>query len=325
MCKKETPEIEERINFLVVAGSLSDLSKFDFSCYNIQCLNIESKELKQIIKEKSYCKSIDKDQNLLNKISKDYDDNEKPFILLPLDFGKKLEENILHECFRLILILYPCDLKIIGNIEYEVIQNNHLNWILYSKYESHLNIDDKYLYYNEEQLEEINEFILLYHQRKKEIKFIQTTINAYISSFYERKIDMSFLSLCIALESIVDGNTELSYRIRRNVSILCGKNKIFAETIFKNLNLIYSLRSKIVHAGDYNPEKINQYLPYLQLLISRLIIELILQNITDIKELNYLLTISGFGERDKLTKNSQYKSMNINIVSEVSILNTLTK
>lgn len=122
---------------------------------------------------------------------------------------------------------------------------------------------------------------------------------------------MEYLNLCISLESIIDGKTELVYRIKRNVAIICGIDELHCQTIFKNITKIYDLRSTIVHGEEYEYKKIFEYSPYLRCLISQLIIELISLNINVNKgELGNRLTRIGFGDKDKLSNN--YKLFHFN-------------
>ncbi len=310
---------ESLTKFYIIAGSLTDLSKFDFNCYNIQCLRIDSDKLKDICNDMTDDESYNNAQEIFEEISGKFRNEEKPFVLLPIDFSKPFYEKSLIECYKIILIIYPSDLTIYGEISFQLFDNKFLHFNIYSEYGFYStgreNYYDNFVHYDVDALEEINHFIKLYHERKDGLAYLETTTNSYISSFRERRPDMAFLNLCISLESIIEGKEELSYRIKRNVSILCAKNKSQAESIFNNLNLIYSLRSKIIHASKYKYDKTDEYLPYIQSLISRLIIELILQNIKDLTDLNKKLTFAGFGDRANLNDEGDYTSMSLNISS----------
>jgi len=61
------------------------------------------------------------------------------------------------------------------------------------------------------------------------------------------------------------------------------------------LTLVYSLRSKIVHGVKYKKNKLEEFSPFLQNLVSRMNIELILQNIGSLKKLNRKLNFAGYG------------------------------
>lgn len=305
--------------FYIIAGSLADLSKFNFSCFNTQCLKINSEEIIEICLTMTDARFGNSVGELLEEISDKFGENEQLFVLLPVDFSKEFVENNIVACYELMLILFPGDIAIGGIINFQLFDNKVLHWVGYSEYDFYStgreNYFENYAYYNEVSLDEINYFIKLYSERKDGIEYIDTTINSYIGSFREERPDMAFLNLCISLESIVEGERELSYRIKRNVAILCAEQKKYAEKIFDNLNLIYTLRSKIVHAGKFKYDKVDEYLPYLQSLVSRLIIELVLQNIQSLSELNKSLTFAGFGNRKELKDVSEYKPMTLNISS----------
>ena len=76
---------------------------------------------------------------------------------------------------------------------------------------------------------------------------------------------------------------------------------------------MYDLRSKIVHGSEYDFEKVIEYLPYMQSIVSRMIIEIVLLNIMSIDELNRKLTFAGFGDKNSFSHD--YKKMTLNITS----------
>ena len=319
--RKPKYKTETETKFYIIAGSLADLSKFDFSSFNTQCIKVNSDMLDSICDGMTDDEFSNRTKELLKEISVKFRKSEQPFVLLPIDFTKEFIEKNLISCYELILLLFPGDLAIYGLINFQLFDYKyiHLNsYLEYGFYSSgRENYYDNFVYYQEDSLGEINRFIKLYNERKNGIEYLETTVNGYISSFRELRPDMAFLNLCISLESIVEGNTELSYRIKRNVAILCAENKHYAEKIFDNLNLIYGLRSRIVHAGKFKYEKVDEYLPYLQSLVSRLIIELILQNIQSLSVLNRSLIFAGFGDRKELITDSDYEPMTLNISSYV--------
>ncbi|RZK25268.1 MAG: hypothetical protein EOO43_05965 [Flavobacterium sp.] len=73
------------------------------------------------------------------------------------------------------------------------------------------------------------------------------------------------------------------------------------------------MRSKIVHGGGYDLKKVVDYLPFLQAIVSRTIIELLLHGIETPVELDSKITKLGFGDRSKLSEN--WKEYSINIVA----------
>lgn len=300
---------QKHIQFYILYGSDSDISKIDFSPYNIKCLKFNLNEFHEIYKDTAGFEDSEYLKKNLKKIQDRFNRGEELFVLLPLNFLNYFDEKYLILCFDLLLILFPCRIQIVNILAFQLYDDNLLQLNSNSSFDLESKDYYDYLYFDENSLEEINNFIVLFKERKNSIAYIRTTINAYVNSFQERRIEMEFLNLCISLESVVDGQQELSYRIKRNVSVLCGNNKQHAEKVFYNLTLIYNLRSNIVHAGTFKQQKLLDYLPYLRNLVSRLIIELILQNIHKLDELNRRLTSAGFGDKHALNEGSDYGNM----------------
>jgi Apea-like HEPN len=305
--------------FFVLIGSLSDLSKIDFSLLNIQCLDITSEKIKQFCKDATHPDWTNRTEDILEEINKEVLDRERLYVLLPIDLSKEYKEDDFFLCLNVLLLLFPSDLAIKNIIDFQVFDDKFLNWTSCESYNFYpTGYDDhfeNYLFYHEDNLEEINSFVSLFVERINSIKYLKTVLNAYISSFHERNPIMGYLSLCISTESINNAPTELNYRIGRNISILIGDSKSRAETIFDNLKLIYDMRSRIVHGGKYDIEKVIEYLPYLRSVVSRMIIEIVLLNIQDIDELNRKLTFAGFGDKNSFS--TEYRKMTLNITSYV--------
>jgi hypothetical protein len=117
----------------------------------------------------------------------------------------------------------------------------------------------------------------------------------------------------MSLENLIYGPQELSYRLKRTTAILCGNTESDSSTIFKNLTKVYNLRSKIVHGENYTPQDIYSKIEYLQNLVSRTLIELLIHNITKNTDLDNLITSLGFGQRNKLS--STWKLFKINTMT----------
>ena len=72
---------------------------------------------------------------------------------------------------------------------------------------------------------------------------------------------------------------------------------------FFNIKKIYNLRSKIVHGSDFDWEKLDNYLVYLECLVSKIIVELLIHKIDNSKTINTMLTELGFGQKYQLSDN----------------------
>jgi hypothetical protein len=162
-----------------------------------------------------------------------------------------------------------------------------------------------------EDVKEINEFAKLYFDRLNLENYIGIAIENYLTSFNSSHLHYQYLTLCIALESIIHGDNEVTYRLRRTIAVLCGKDVFNCNIIFENLNKLYKLRSKIIHGEEYNIEKVQEYMQPLKAIVSRAIIELLIHNIPTNKELNENVTRLAFGDRYKIT--DSWKSYKLNI------------
>lgn len=311
------------IQFFILSGTLSDLSKIDFSHLNIRCLDIKSSSFAAVLDKMKIDEDDTKTTELISEISTNIiNDQLSFFVLLPLDFKKTFNSDEMYSCYEIMSVIFPSDISIFGVIDFQLLDNKSLNWINYkefgTKYSKGYRNLTNHLFFADIGLTSTNNFIKLYHNRVKSIPYIRTTIDSYVSSFSELNPTMSFLSLCICLESIIDGSHELIYRIKRNVSMLCSKKKDQAQKIYNNVNLIYKLRSKIVHGENYSLEKVQEYLPYLRNLVSRMIIRLILLNIQSKKQLDKVLTFLGFGNAD--TVNDDYQEIEPNFSTMAKIV-----
>ena len=112
----------------------------------------------------------------------------------------------------------------------------------------------------------------------------------------------------MALENIIPGAQELSYRLKRSVAIICGNDKNVCRRIYKNIDTIYKVRSKIVHGDKFDLKAIEPSLIYLNAIVSLLIIELLVHNVDTNIILGERITEIGFGDRILLSENwKEYK------------------
>ncbi len=146
--------------------------------------------------------------------------------------------------------------------------------------------------------------------------------DAYLASFGPIPIHMSYISLCMAMETIVDGTSELLYRMRRSMALLCAENDFHGKRIYDNVKLIYDLRSNIVHGGNINYKLVYEYLPYLRSLISRMLIKIADLELKSATELQELLVFMGFNDRND---NLKLEKPLLNILTHSDTLRTLNK
>ncbi|MDY6966726.1 MAG: HEPN domain-containing protein [Halobacteriota archaeon] len=126
--------------------------------------------------------------------------------------------------------------------------------------------------------------------------FLQLAFENFELSYQTRIIGLSFLSLMISLETLLNpGDHELRYRISRNTAVLLGEDKGDSESIFSELKDLYDKRSNLVHSGKTDIVK-NEDLLKLRHYVRESIKEIskIGENKNDLID---TLNSCGFGER----------------------------
>ncbi|MBY8963861.1 hypothetical protein KJK34_13960 [Flavobacterium sp. D11R37] len=298
-------EQNERIytNIAIFTGSFVDLNVLDLSMLNLRFMKFKSAEFNKLVKQTEYHKG--QIARVIKGISEEHLDNDRLQVLLPINFSKPVKKEDLWLVRDILLVIFPSDIAIARIIDFQLLGNKiGLSGIL--SYEFRTTGEDtfaNYLFLYEHEIQCINQFIPIYIERYNKIPYLTKTIHAYLSSFFQSFSDMEYLSLCIALESIINGKTELTYRIRRNIAIILASDVELGKIVFKNIGDVYDLRSAIAHSTGEKYDRIRIYLPYLRKVISRLIVELISLNIHDIDKLNSELSYIGFGDRGKLSEN----------------------
>ncbi len=319
---EEAPRFKEEELFTACTfvGSLSDLSPIDFSFLNLKFIDIQDeKSLKEYFDDASVDDWSERNIELLRKLRSEFAPGNQMYLLTPIKL-ECIEEEVFFECRNVLRIIFPSDIQIRNVIHFQFFDKKYLSYTSYSEYPFHYsgfdyNVD-YFLLFLEETVPDINNFIKLYFDRKDSISYLNMIVFNYLASI-KASPHLEFISLCICLESLVVGANDISYRIRRNLAVLCGDKPYRSELIFKNVKNVYDLRSRIVHGSKYEYEQLKDYLIYLRALISRMIIEIILHNITDLVDLDKKLTSTGFGENSKLSENYTNLKLNINTYVEI--------
>lgn len=305
------------ITIPILSGSYFDLSKFDFSFKNIRIMNISSKEFEDYIESQQpdfKASNMIFFEEIKEIINLEYD---QKYAIVYNDPKKEFNYQDLLNVWKFLLIIFPSDLQIEHEVHFDFednfFQRSHMtSW--------NKQITGEYpgepLFAMEEDVMEINNYAKIVFNRLNLSNYIGIAIENYITSYSASHMHYQYLTLCIALESIIFGNQELTYRLRRTVAILCGKDEWNCKNIFDNLNKLYSLRSKIIHGEDYRLDKVLEYMTPLRAIVSRTIIELLLHNITKNEQLNQRITEIGFGDRQKISENWQHFQLNISTMVE---------
>lgn len=295
----------------VLKNSAYDLSKFDFSSASIRILNIQSDEFKD------YIRALNPGFEggnfaFFNSIIKEiHYPIDSRYVVVKSNYKEFSKEEI-YNVHLLLLILFPSGLQV-ESIVHFIDEENFVQRSYISSLETSYCAEENYLNFDDDFLDEANEFINLSFSRINFKNYVGLSIENYINSFNVSHLHFSYIALCMSLENLINGSQELSYRLKRTTAILCGKTSEHSNIIFKNLGKIYNLRSKIVHGENYTPQEIGTKIEYLQYLVSRVLIELLIHNITTNKELDNLTTSLGFGDRQKLS--AEWKLFKINVVT----------
>lgn len=288
-----------------------DLSKLDFKPIGVEVVEINSMEfVRFFIKHSKKNKKHDffdyNTRSFRSILDKSYDGI--PYVCIP-DDKLEIQDNYddlnyqLQLPYQILQILSPSRLFIKARVDFELIERN----ILHDQGSTTVYSDRSYAKYPVEKikirsLKQSNKLIASF-QNRKEDPLLKNCLDHFMSNFDISHYTMQFLSLITSLESLVEGGTELSYRLKRLIAIISGDTPKTAQNIFKNLSSCYSLRSKFTHGEKYDISKFHKYLPYLIFLTSRTIIELLSHDTISRKDLNKKATQLGFGNQNELTKN----------------------
>lgn len=305
------------ITIPILSGSYFDLSKFDFSFKNICIMNISSKEFEDYIESQQPDFKVGNlmfFEGIKETIHSKYD---QKYAIVNYNPKKEFNYQDLLNVWKFLLIIFPSDLQIEHEVHFDFednfFQRSHMtswNKQVTGEYPG------KPLFALDEAVPEVNNYARIVFDRLNLSNYIGITIENYLTSYSASHYHYQYLTLSMALESIIFGNQELTYRLRRTVAILCGKDEFNCKIIFDNLNKLYSLRSKIIHGEDYSQDKVLEYMTPLRAIVSRTIIELLLHNIPKNEQLNQRITEIGFGDRQQISENWQYFQLNISTMVE---------
>lgn len=108
---------------------------------------------------------------------------------------------------------------------------------------------------NSKEISNINDFIqktdLKFSDSQFESKLLTSACFLYDQSYYAPVETLRFMVCIIGLESLlVDGNTELSYRLSRNCAMLLSNKLTEYTEIYDKVHKLYNIRSDVVHKGS---------------------------------------------------------------------------
>jgi hypothetical protein len=298
------------IDIPIFYGTYADLTKLDLSFINARIVLHKGKYFRESLKkilhpdifQYSYSSVIDdfKDHYVFEG------EGIRRYAIVPLDHNKPFLEGHWIHFHQMMLSLYPSDFVLLEIIHLESYNGMYQSSgkTTYPFHSSGEKTFDNFMFIDSREYKFVRAYLKNYFFISMNLKYIKYMLGVYSNSFRENNSIYQYLSLIICLEVTVDGNEQLTYKLRRNTALLCGEKVKTCKRIFENVNQLYKLRSAIVH-GNINPSYKNfkEYHDYLKSLVGRLIRELIVHNIPTVSELNEKITELGFGQNKLLSIN----------------------
>ncbi len=303
----------QRIEIPVFYGSYSDLTKLDISFINARIVVYKGTHFRTAFKDFIAPIAFNRSYRFATKRTDEtnliVDKNVKLYAIIPIDIAKPFTDDNIFHFYELLLAIFPSDLSIVKTISLIPLDNKfQCGSVSQNPFKSTGDsYFDNFLYIYKTEYKYIKNFIKTHFENSKKLSYVKYIMSVYTNSFIENNPIYQFISLMICLEVIVEGKEQLTYKIKRNVAILCGKNVDSCRIIYKNIDQLYKLRSAIVH-GEIKPSYKNfkEYHQYLKKLVARLIRELVVHNISTIKELNEKLTEIGYSQNNLLSNGYVY-------------------
>jgi len=322
---------ESWINFATVGGTYIDFAHLDLTPWGIKGGLVESKNTEEFIRTNSMPEEADGNWKHVKDVSQSSDgmggagihgDWEYMNLLWPLDFSNPPSEEDYFEAIGAIKVIHPSELYIQNILGAQYFEGKGIyfsGWSTYNHWHKYKEPENHYFLYPEGHIQETNHFLAFYKENSRKRGYIQNAIRYYLDSFSVNSVEMSFICLCICLETIVPGTEQLSYRFRRNLAVLCAETYERGRKIYKNANLLYNYRSKLVHSGMNSKDfdKFELFFEYAQILASRMIIEMLLHDIPRIEDLDKKLTEFGFGQGNGISEG--YKKFQGNITTWLKV------
>lgn len=323
---------ESYIHFATVGGTYVDFDNIDLSPWGIKGGLVENSSTESFIRSISMEGHAERNWKHVKDVSQSADgmggpglhgDWEYMNLLWPLDLKNPPPESNFFEAIEAIRVIHPSEIYIQNILDAQYFEEKGIffsGWSIYNKYYWHKYPEPQNHYFNypKKYLHETNEFLSYYKNYRKR-DYIQNAIRYYSDSFNVNSPEMSFICLCICLETIVPGTEQLTFRFRRNLAVLCSESFERGKRIYEKAHQLYNYRSKLVHSGMGSKDfkKFDLFFEYAQILASRMIIEMILHDIPKIEDLDRKLTELGFGQGKAISEN--YKEFQGNITSWLKV------
>lgn len=295
----------------ILRYTLEDISLFNFSEFNYKLLDIQGDEFIEYINQLN--PKFGGNQSFFNLIREEIlSIEDKKFAIVPIDLEKYNRENIL-KVYYILLIMFPSALQHQYSVHFNVEENGFIQRSMLTTYTERYASEENYLKIiklTPDKIINLNELINRIYPNLKFDTYIGFAFENYFTSFNASHLHFAFLTLCMSLETVISGNQELLYRLKRSVSILVGDNQLACKNITAEIGDIYKLRSKIVHGEPFDIKNIHSKIKYLQNLVSRTIVELLLHNVDTNINLDKIITSLAYGDRNKISGDWKFYELN---------------
>ena len=290
------------IKILIIWGSEFDLGKFDFSFLDISLVNVTTERFKNYFKRLEGSRFLEEGYyDTISEILEDNSFNSPLFAIVKNNPNEHYNYEDIWTVYKFLHVLYPSDLHVYHLMNYSIENGIHNSGYSTWGMRIHQRYPPDYLIASEREAKIASHFALENFNKFKTTSYLGFIIENYLTSYDASHNHFRFLSLCMALEGLIHGNNELTYRIKRTVAVLCAENVEQGEIFAGNVKEIYALRSKIIHGEPYNAKAVKVYIQYLQALIARCIVELIANDITDVEKLEELTVVLGYGQKKQIS------------------------
>ena len=201
-----------KITIPVLCSSHFNLSKFDFSFKGISIYDLTSVEFKAYL-EKQQPDFLEQNFShfaaIIEKIQSEYD---KKYVIVKNEPKVNFNYNDIQNIWKFLLIIFPSDLQIEHEANFKFKDNFFQRTSMTSWNRRYTGeYPGVLLIARDEDVAEINEYAKLIFENLNLNNYIGISIENYITSYSASHFHYQYLTLCIALESIIYGNQELSY------------------------------------------------------------------------------------------------------------------
>ncbi len=288
-----------------VRGVEYDLTQIDLSFAGYRFVSVKSDEVIE------YLRTIGEVESSYHPQLEEMRGSYTPYYaLLPTTPEEVFGQNAIN-CVRSLQVAYPGAFQVHYIIMYSRASGDLISEAMVITNPIHWS--DEQLRVPDGELPELNDFLRVMYNRKALIApadYIDDVIEHYVHSTNVTSLHLQYVGLCVALETILPGRTEITFRLRRTMAVLLASTRAEGNAIFDLVGMLYDVRSQIVHGDAYDQSEVAHYLPQLRGIVSRLIIELVAHNITNRKELGVRTNELGFGDQGQLSANYRQYVLN---------------